>query len=391
MGYRSADRNGGKKIQPDVPEEPLFGLLKRAWKEFATGAYTKAQILRLMHTWGVTTGKGALLTPQSLDQFFRNPYYTGTLVDPWSGADYEGKHIAMVTRADFARVQEIIRRRNRALRHIRHREEFPLRGSVRCPACQRYMTAAFSRGRSRRYSYYNCANRTCTARKSYPASTVHEEFESFLNAIAPKPEALEKLDKHIAQEIETRLEASKATTARRETQLKRLKNQHHELIRMRAEQLISTEEFVEQKASLRNQMTALEASGGTGSLYHGMRDRVAEIKAPLAALRPTWSTLPLQFRNRFEQLVLPVGFPAGRIRTAEIGCLFKLLGDFETTKTNEVPPTLASSNQIFAEIQAFSELFRSMQVLKSMTETTVQSSSAQVTPLDDFEPEPCTG
>src|SRR5713101_4669243 len=34
LGYQSADRNGGKKIQPDVPDEPIFGLLKRAWKEF---------------------------------------------------------------------------------------------------------------------------------------------------------------------------------------------------------------------------------------------------------------------------------------------------------------------------------------------------------------------
>ncbi len=388
LGYRSADRNGGKKIQPDVPDEPLFGLLKKAWKEFATGAYTKAQILRLMHTWGVTTGKGALLTPQSLDQFFRNPYYTGTLVDPWSGVDYEGKHIAMVTRADFARVQEIIRRRNHALPHIRHREEFPLRGSVRCPACQRYMTAAFSRGRSRRYSYYNCANRTCTARKSYPASTVYEEFESFLNAIAPKPEALEKLDKHIAQEIETRLEASKATTARRETQLKRLKNQLHELIRMRAEQLISTEELLEQKGSLRGQMGMLETDlvSPQGS-YRCLREKTAEIRAPLVALLDTWRALPPELQSRFEQLVLPVGFPVGRIRSAEIGRLFTLLGDFERGKANGVPPTLAISNQIFEEIRAFSDLFKSMRALKSSTETAVRSSSIRVTPMDDFEPE----
>jgi site-specific DNA recombinase len=385
LGYRSA-ASGGKKIQPDVPDEPLFSLLKKAWGEFATGAYTKAEILRLMGTWGVTTRKGAPLTPQKLDQFFRNPYYAGTIVDPWSGADYEGKHVAMITRADFSRVQGIIQRRNHASPHVRHREEFPLRGSVRCPACQRHMTAAFSRGRSRRYSYYNCANRACTARKSYPASPIHEEFESFLAAIAPKLEALEKLDKHILQEIETRMEASKATTTRRTTQLNRLKNQLHELIRMRAEQLISSEELLEQKASLRGQMETLEIdSVSPQGSYRCLRENIAEIRAPLVALLDTWRTLPPELQARFEQLVLPVGFPVGRIRTAEIGRLFTLLGDFESGKSNGVPLTLASSNQIFEEIPAFPDLFRSMQTLKFGTEAMVRSSSAKVTPADDFE------
>jgi len=77
----------------------------------------------------------------------------------------------------------------------------------------------------------------------------------------------------------------------------------------------------------------------------------------------------------------------GRIRTAEIGRLFTLLGDFERGKANGVPLTSASSNQIFFEIQAFSDLFRSIQMLKSTAETMVQSSSAQAIPMDDFEPE----
>jgi hypothetical protein len=97
--------------------------------------------------------------------------------------------------------------------------------------------------------------------------------------------------------------------------------------------------------------------------------------------------LPAELQARFEELVLPVGFAVGRIRTAEIGCLFMLLGDFERGKTNEVPPALASSNQIFEEIQAFSHLFRSMQALRSGTEAAVRGSSVQAAPVDVFEPE----
>jgi len=52
----------------------------------------------------------------------------------------------------------------------------------------------------------------------------------------------------------------------------------------------------------------------------------------------------------------------------------------------QVPPTLVSSNQIFEEIRAFSDLFRSVQALKFGTETAVRSSSVQVAPVDVFEP-----
>jgi site-specific DNA recombinase len=53
LGYKGAARESTKKTKPDEPDQPLFGLLQRAWKEFSTGAHTKADIQRLMASWGV--------------------------------------------------------------------------------------------------------------------------------------------------------------------------------------------------------------------------------------------------------------------------------------------------------------------------------------------------
>lgn len=387
LGYKSADPNGGKKVQPDVPDEPTFGLLQRVWKEFATGAYTKAQMRRLMSAWGVTTQKGVPLSSQSFDQLLENPYYAGILVDPWSGIEFEGKHLAMVTRAEFDRVQAILHRRHRPKPRVRERDEFPLRGAVRCPVCQRCMTGAFSQGRSRRYPYYACANRACGTRKSYPADDIHQEFESLLDRLAPRPEAFDRLEKCIADEIDTRLSARSATAERREAQLKRLKRQMQELINMRVEHLISSEEFIEQKAALQDQIAAVKGDGAHPELYEDAKQNIKEIKAPLSALRETWRAVPLPLRRRFEQLVLPVGFAAGRIRTAEIGCLFKLIGDSSGPNTNVVPLNSASSNQLYEEIQAFADLLRSMKHLHEESSGAVRTSAEKVPPIMKFEPE----
>src|SRR5439155_2893422 len=121
--------------------------------EFATGVYTKAEMRRLMDAWGIQTRKGKPITNQSLDNFFRNKYYAGTLVDPWSSEEFQGQHVPMVTREEFARVQGITAKRNRSVPHQKERPEFPLRGPVRCHRCRRYLTGSFSRGRSQRYAY----------------------------------------------------------------------------------------------------------------------------------------------------------------------------------------------------------------------------------------------
>src|SRR5665213_3597350 len=40
LGYRSPVVAGEKKTLPDLPNQAVFGLLQKAWKEFATGTHT---------------------------------------------------------------------------------------------------------------------------------------------------------------------------------------------------------------------------------------------------------------------------------------------------------------------------------------------------------------
>ncbi len=153
LGYRSPTKPSEKKNQPDEADQPLFGVLQKAWKELATGAYTKAEIRRLMETWGVTNRRGQSLSPQAVDNLFRNYYYAGILLDPWSGEEHRGQHAPMVSQETFAKVQQIVTRRSRSIPQHKHRPEFPLRGFVRCRSCKLYMTGSFSRGRTQRYPY----------------------------------------------------------------------------------------------------------------------------------------------------------------------------------------------------------------------------------------------
>jgi DNA invertase Pin-like site-specific DNA recombinase len=362
LGYKSSVSGTEKKNAPDLPDEPSFSLVRRAFQEFATGAYTKAEIGRLMSRWGLVTVRGKALAPQSLDELFNNPFYMGTLVDPWSGEEHPGKHTPVVTRAEFTRVQQVISARRRAVPHRKEREEFPLRGIVRCEACRHQLTAAFSRGRSNSYPYYLCSQKQCARRgKSVPAAKVHDEFTSFLDEIAPRPELIDEIAERVIKIAEEDKQSRSHQQRRRRKTIGQLEAQVNELIRMRAQQLLTNEEFLRQKQGLMAQRMALEAHSNEIIDVPQIRADMQRITKPLTALRATWEALNPRLRLRFDHLVLPGGFSIGKIRTADLGLLFSTLRASVPMESGEVHLACASSNRIISEIDEFARILKDVE------------------------------
>jgi len=362
LGYKSAARESTKKTGPDEPDQPIFGLLQKAWKEFATGTHTKADVQRLMNSWGVQTQNGISMTAQSLDNFFSNPYYAGILVDPWSGEEHPGRHVPMVTPEEFSRVQMIVLRRNRSIPHQKERAEFPLRCVARCAVCRHYVTGGFSKGRSKRYAYYHCGNRKCPSQPSYATHIVHDEFCAFLSRIASNPAILSVLKKRVFRATEGAQLAWKLRRERKDAELGRLDEQAQELIRMRAQGLITDKEFITSKVKIADRQATLAGDAVPVRVdAKQIQSDMEAITAPLADLPQTWQSIPVGFQRRFNHIVVPVGFVIGQSRTAEIGPLFRVLGDDDRTDSDEVPLTGENLNRVYQAIQAFAELFRDLE------------------------------
>ncbi len=355
FGYKSSVTNGEKKNLPDLPDEPTFSLLRRAWRLFGTGAYSQAEMGRLMESWGLASASGGSFGPQSLYQLFTNPYYKGVLVDPWDGQEYEGKHEPVVTKEDFARVQDVITRRNRSVPHQKDRPEFPLRGFARCDGCQHPLTGAFSQGRSQRYPYYLCQGKSCAKYgKSHPAARVHEEFEEFLDSVAPQPELMDRLADLVAEEVQEYQAQRAAQTTNRKARADRLDRELQGLIRMRAQDLITDQEFARQRKILIDQRGAFQRSNADQTIdVAEVREHFQEISLPLVQLRNTWQAIPPPFRRRFERLVLPVGFVIGQSRTADLGGLFSFIRGFAVADSSVVPHGCVRSNRIIPDIREF--------------------------------------
>ena len=155
IGYLNAPRSMGKSLMPDPERAPL---VRRAFEEYATGQFTKEQLLKRARAWGLTNRRGKPLTSQAIGVLLRNQLYAGIVDVPEYGVRAKrGDFEPLISEDLFYRVQAILSGRvpSTAPRQRAH-PDFPLRGFVRCESCGRGLTGSWSKGRSEYYAYYHC-------------------------------------------------------------------------------------------------------------------------------------------------------------------------------------------------------------------------------------------
>lgn len=357
LGYKSVNHAGKKKTQPDIPDHPVFGLLQQAWKDFATGAYSKAEIRRAITSRGLRAHSGKPISAQTLDKIFTDVFYAGMIHDPWSGEAVPGRHLPMVTTATFEAVQHVIRRRNRSLPHRAIRADFPLRGLVRCPDCHLTLTGSFSRGRSKYYPYYHCRNRACISRANCRLGEVHAEFSMFLRGLSIDQHVIEHIKQYIRHLADNWASLEGALQEKKRLERAHVDSQLQELVRMKMEQLLTDSEYRSHREAALARLSDLGAPAASEAPdFNSLFSDLDEISAPMMNLDDTWQQLPFDFQRRFQQLILPAGYSFGSIGTAQKGRIFSFISTVATKNTIEVAPAGEISNQLIDEIYRFARI-----------------------------------
>jgi hypothetical protein len=142
----------------------------------------------------------------------------------------------------------------------------------------------------------------------------------------------------------------------RRKRIGQLEAEVNELIRMRAQNLITNEEFLVQKKRLADQRIALENQVQKTTDLAQVRADLDKIMESLSALQATWKSLEPRSRSRFDRLILPGGFVSGNIRTADVGLLFSTFRGSVPTNSSGVPSPCVRSNRIISEIHEFREV-----------------------------------
>jgi len=105
LGYLNAPRSIGRSLVPD-PERAQ--LVRRAFQEFATGRFTKDEVLKNVNALGLTTRRGRPVPSQTFDALLRNRIYIGQIDVPDFNVSTRGDFEPLVTERIFFRVQAIL-------------------------------------------------------------------------------------------------------------------------------------------------------------------------------------------------------------------------------------------------------------------------------------------
>ncbi len=183
VGYLNAPKWTGKSLMPDPDRAAL---VTRAFEEFATGRFTKEEVLDSITRSGFRTRAGSTMNPQSFGRMLTNRLYTGFIDMPHFAVSRRGDFDPLVSDETFYRVQAILQGRIQVVGpHLRSRPDFPLKGLVRCADCGRPLTASWSKGRSGRYAYYHCW-RQCRA-VNVTKAKLEGAFSDELERLQPTP------------------------------------------------------------------------------------------------------------------------------------------------------------------------------------------------------------
>lgn len=207
-----------------------YDLVRHGWEVMATGTKSLRAMAEYLNSKGLRQqrkgGKEYLLRSQTMSEIFRNKFYCGKIVSKKYGEEVQGQHTPMITEEMFYQVQAIIDGRNRNMppgmsRKNPDNPDFPLRRIIKCSRCGCAFTAAWSKGKKKRYAYYFCRNR-CGKGISIPAETIHNEAQKMLKNMSLLPKTITLFNAYLRRTYYQRSSSLQKKRERADEELKKL-------------------------------------------------------------------------------------------------------------------------------------------------------------------------
>ncbi len=210
-------QTGGRGKANLVINEDQAPIVRKIFAYLAEGGHTIEDARRYAHKLGMKNNKGGLYPKASFHRLVRKPIYKGFISVPNMEIYTKGTFPPIVEPKIFDEVQRIVDGKNHNPPVYRKvHPDFPLRGTVLCPKCNKKLTANWSK---KKYPYYKCS--TCK-NVNLKRKDVHKAFMDFLRQIQLSESIVELTEEAIKLNWEERNKAY-------EIELKELKNRLGEI------------------------------------------------------------------------------------------------------------------------------------------------------------------
>jgi len=336
LGYRRIpDGQGRFTLTLDSLTAPL---VRQAFELYATGAYEREQVLKIVTAAGLRTRRGKKLSSQSFCNLLKNPLYSGRIVVGQWQVDCPGAFEYLISQDVFRQVQAVLAGRKPALTpRLRGNPDFPLRHFVRCGLCSRPLTGSWSTGRSKRYAYYHCVSQKCKA-PNIRKTQLEEKFQELLERLQPRREYMTLFREIVLDAWEERQTEANEVAAALSRKLEDVTQRKQRLVEAYLyERTIDAQTYQEQLDRLRE-----EAALAQMELHDARLDEL-EVESVLnfatyvlSNASRFWSECSLEQKQRFQSILFPEGlrFDGESFGTAVTCIAFNYLRDVSARNAN---------------------------------------------------------
>jgi site-specific DNA recombinase len=346
IGYlNEIKRRNGKETKRVVLDPERAILVKEAFRLYATGEYSLAELQSELTAKGLTSPMGrkpgAAVPISGLARMLANPFYAG-IVD-WGGVHYQGQHKALISATLFEKVQQVIRERNVAGTRERTHDHY-LKGLLYCGECGRRLSLTLAKGK---YLYFYCLGQKNALRhkigcsqKYAMAIDAERMVEDVYKRVQLPSEWVERLEKELEEEIVERQAVAADLRAGLRRRLSALADERQKLLRAYYEnaiplKLLKSEQDrisqAETRAKSELESAESDLQGWENVLKHAIR-LAGRCHDAFLKSRP-------KVRRRFNEAVLErVQIADGRAKAEFTEVFDALFSAPSSNKTVKVPP-----------------------------------------------------
>ena len=230
-----------RNIEPD-PEKA--SLIRKAFELYATGEHTFLSLRNELTRIGLYTRKGKVLPISNVQKMLQHHVYYGVI--SMNGELFHGAFEPIVSKKLFDKVQETMQRKNKPKRRRKH--EFPFTGFLHCFCCGCAISAEIQKG----HHYYKCTHKRgpCDQRKYLREEGLLGQVRKIVEQVSMPDDWAENMLQEIDKEEISEKSDHQGSVQQLEDERKQIDKQLDDLLDMRLESAISTEEYLAKKNKL---------------------------------------------------------------------------------------------------------------------------------------------
>jgi hypothetical protein len=236
------------KTRTIEPDQMKARVIKKAFEEYAQGRHTLESLGQRLSFWGVVSGTGKPLCKATLQRMLTNKVYLGLIVH--NGETYEGCFPAIVSRATFEKVQEVLKNRAKP-RHSKKRHYFPFTGLLTCGECGAAITAQWAHGNGGTYRYYRCTKRLGSCSQRYlREDLLVEQLKDKISKVALCEDWKEKMLAKVEMWEKENIQSSQSFAQNLEKEIKETEQKLDKLVNAFLDGSIEKETYLAKKDEL---------------------------------------------------------------------------------------------------------------------------------------------